>query len=112
MSNLFNPAKTITLNLVGLDGNAFSLMGAFRRQAKREGWSKEDIEKVIEKCTSGNYDNLLFTLQCHCTPDYEDEEDDAEVENTWHKLIKDENGKTIGYQTYVADRLISETFYK
>lgn len=35
------PNKTVKLNLAGLDGNAYSLMGAFMRQAKREGWSQE-----------------------------------------------------------------------
>ena len=54
--------KKVKLNLVGLDGNAMSLMAAFRRQAKKEGWTEEEIKPVIEKCMSGNYDNLLRTL--------------------------------------------------
>ncbi len=29
--------KTVKLTLVGLDGNAFSLMGAFQKAAKRQG---------------------------------------------------------------------------
>lgn len=33
--------KKVTLELVGLDGNAFALMGAFAKRAKREGWEKE-----------------------------------------------------------------------
>jgi hypothetical protein len=40
--------KQITLELAGLDGNAFSLMGAFQRQARREGWSKEEINAEID----------------------------------------------------------------
>lgn len=39
--------KKITLDLVGLDGNAFSLLGHFRKQAKKEGWSAEEIKQVI-----------------------------------------------------------------
>ena len=54
--------KKVKLNLVGLDGNVMSLMAAFRRQAKKEGWTEEEIKPVIEKCMSGNYDNLLRTL--------------------------------------------------
>ena len=58
--------RKVTLELVGLDGNAFSLMGAFQRQAKREGWSKTEIDEILEECRSGDYDHLLYTLQEHC----------------------------------------------
>lgn len=59
--------KTVKLQLVGLDGNAHSLMGAFRRRAQREGWSKEEIDAVLKECRSGDYDHLLQTLITHCT---------------------------------------------
>jgi len=58
--------KKITLELVGLDGNAFALIGAFRRQAKAEGWTKEEIESVCNECMSGDYDHLLQTLISVC----------------------------------------------
>ncbi len=58
--------KTIDLNLVGLDSNAFSLMGAFRAQAKKEGWTAEEIEAVLDDAMSGNYDHLLVTLDNRC----------------------------------------------
>lgn len=35
MENKIN--KTVNLDLVGIDSNAYSIMGAFRRQARREG---------------------------------------------------------------------------
>ena len=57
--------KKINLKLVGLDGNAFALLGAFRRQAKREGWTGEEIKIVIDEATSGDYDHLLQTLIKH-----------------------------------------------
>lgn len=60
--------KTVNLDLVGLDGNAFNLMGAFQRQARREGWSQEEIDRVLAECLSGNYDHLLATLQIYCEP--------------------------------------------
>ena len=72
-------SKKVNLNLVGLDGNAFSLMGAFSRQAKKEGWTAEEIKVVTDKCMSGDYNNLLCTLMEVCEPkeqDFEDEEDD------------------------------------
>ena len=57
--------KKVKLKLVGLDGNAFSLMGAFRKQARKEGWSPEEINLVIEECMSGDYNHLLCTLMEH-----------------------------------------------
>ena len=57
--------KKIKLNLEGRDGNAFSLMGAFSRQAKREGWNQEEIGEVLKKAQSGDYNNLLQTLIAH-----------------------------------------------
>ena len=58
--------KKIKLNLVGLDGNAFFLLGAFQRQARREGWTTEEISEVINKAQSGDYNNLLCVLMEHC----------------------------------------------
>jgi hypothetical protein len=54
--------KTIELELEGLDGNAYSLMGAFRRQARHEGWEPEEIEAVMKEAKSGDYDNLIAVL--------------------------------------------------
>ena len=54
--------KKVNLKLEGLDGNAFSLMGAFQKQAKKEGWSKQEIDVVLNECMSSDYDNLLCTL--------------------------------------------------
>ena len=54
--------KKIELELVGLDGNAFSLLGAFSRQAKKEDWTQEEIKQVIAEASSGDYNHLLQTL--------------------------------------------------
>lgn len=59
-------SKKVHLNLVGLDGNAFSLMGTFSRQARREGWSKEEIDSILTDCKSGDYNHLLCVLMDHC----------------------------------------------
>jgi hypothetical protein len=55
----------VRLNLVGLDGNAFNLLGAFRRAANEQGWSDEEIKAVFDEATAGNYDHLLRTLMTH-----------------------------------------------
>lgn len=58
--------KKVNLRLVGLDGNAFALLGAFQNQARKEGWTKEEITEVIDEATSGDYNNLLCTLMEYC----------------------------------------------
>jgi hypothetical protein len=77
--------KTINLELAGLDGNAFFLLGAFSRQARREGWTDGEIKAVTDEAKSGDYDNLLRVLIRHCESvdegdgydePYEDEYDD------------------------------------
>lgn len=67
MKNLFTPEKRVEGTLVGVDGNAFALMGHWSRQARRQGWSSEDIEKVLDVCYEGNYSKLVCTLSTHMT---------------------------------------------
>ena len=67
--------KKINLELVGLDGNAFFLMGAFQKQAKRESWTEEEIDFVMKEAQSGDYNHLLSTLMVYCEPIDEDEYD-------------------------------------
>ena len=57
--------KKISLDLEGLDGNAFCLMGAFSKQAKKEEWTEEEINEVLEECKKGDYNHLLQTLIKH-----------------------------------------------
>mgnify|MGYP003302305530 CR=1 FL=1 len=46
-------------DLVGVDGNAFSVMGYVQRAMRESGFSKKEIDKYFAEATSGNYDNLL-----------------------------------------------------
>ena len=49
----------IEVELIGQDGNAFSIMGAVSRELKRAGVSKEERDAYFAEATSGDYDNLL-----------------------------------------------------
>lgn len=60
--------KTVNLDLVGVNGNAFMIMGVFRKQAKKEGWTSEEIEEVMQEAKSGDYIHLLATIENHCEP--------------------------------------------
>ena len=65
--------KTVNLNLVGVNGNAFMIMGVFKRQAKKEGWTLEEIKQVIDEAKSGDYVHLLATIENHCESKDEEE---------------------------------------
>jgi hypothetical protein len=58
--------EPIKLELVGLDGNAFSLMGAFQRAARKQGRTKDEIDAVLKDSMSGDYSHLICTLSQHC----------------------------------------------
>jgi hypothetical protein len=68
--------KKVKLELVGLDGNAFSIMGAFQRQAQREGWTAAEIKVVLDEAKSGDYNHLLTTIMDHTESPESDDEDD------------------------------------
>lgn len=58
--------KKIKLNLVGIDGNAFVIMGHFQRAARRQGWDAEEIKAVFDKAMDSDYNNLLATISEYC----------------------------------------------
>jgi len=58
--------KKVKLKLVGLDGNAISLVGHFSKQARKEGWTRDEIDLVIAEAMSGDYNHLFCTLMDHC----------------------------------------------
>ena len=60
--------KSVNLELAGLNGNAFVLMGAFQNKARKEGWTPEEIKAVTDEAKSSDYDNLVFVLSNHCEP--------------------------------------------
>ncbi len=72
--------KKITLQLAGLDGNAFFLMGAFSRQARREGWTQKEINTVLDDAKGGDYSHLLQVLIQHSQSPNEDDGDWEEDE--------------------------------
>lgn len=47
-------------SLVGVDGNAFSIMAYVKTAMRGAGFSKEERSAYIEDCTRGDYDRLLI----------------------------------------------------
>ena len=58
--------KKVSLDLTAVDGNAFALLAAFRRQARREGWSAEETQAVLDEARKADYDHLILTLAEWC----------------------------------------------
>jgi hypothetical protein len=50
------------LVLVGEDGNAFAILGAAQKAARRAGWPQEKITAMLDEAKSGDYDHLLQTM--------------------------------------------------
>lgn len=61
--------KKVSLNLVSIDGNAFSIISTFSRQAKKEGWTPDEIKEVVDRAKNGDYDHLLRTFMEVCEPE-------------------------------------------
>ena len=78
--------KTVNLDLVGVNGNAFMIMGVFQRQAKREGWSQEEIDLVLTEAKSGDYNHLLATIINHCEAK---EQEHVDPKDVWVILEQD-----------------------
>ncbi len=51
----------VSVRLIGNDGNAFSILGACQREARRAKVPKEEIDLFLKEATSGDYDHLLQT---------------------------------------------------
>lgn len=52
-------AQNNKYSLIGVDGNAYAVMGYVREAMRHEGYSKEQIKAFIDKATSSDYNNLL-----------------------------------------------------
>ncbi len=49
----------VKVQLVGLDGNAFSILGRVKLALRKANVSKEEIDNFYKEATSGDYSNLL-----------------------------------------------------
>lgn len=63
----------VRMKLVGEDGNSFAILGRFQREARRAGWTREQIKAVLDEATSGDYDHLLAVVMEHVDEPSDDE---------------------------------------
>ena len=74
MENKIN--KTVNLDLTTIDSNIFAIFGAFSRQARREKWTQQEIDTVLEEAKKHDYNHAIATISEYCLP-----EDDSNSEN-------------------------------
>lgn len=64
-------------SLVGIDGNAFAIMGYTARALKRTGHA-DLVDKMHEEATAGDYDNLIAVCDRYIDIANGEVEDDSE----------------------------------
>ena len=57
----------VEVQLTGVDGNAFAILGAVQRSLKKAGVDKAGVDaemsnEFLDEATSGDYDHLLATV--------------------------------------------------
>ena len=53
----------IIVQLVGMNGNAFNVLGICRQAAQAKGVPAEEISAFMTEATAGDYNHLLATCQ-------------------------------------------------
>ena len=53
----------VEVQLTGVDGNAFAILGAVQRSLKKSGVDAEVSNEFLDEATSGDYDHLLATVK-------------------------------------------------
>jgi len=76
----------VKFQLVGVNSNAFGIMGAAQKAAKKAGLTEEQIEEYLTEAMSGDYNNVITTTLKYFggnDDDMTEEEADAEWDEHW-----------------------------
>ena len=91
--------KTVNLDLSNYDVNSFVILGLFVHQAKKEGWTEQEIEIVTKEAKSKDYEHLCQTIKNHC----EVKQQQVSCEEIWEVLSQ------LGlYTHYLASKPIAD----
>lgn len=71
------------MQLVGLDGNAFSILGRFRSEARKQGWDADSISNVVDEATRGDYNHLLRTIVSVTEDTHDNWDDEMDTSEDW-----------------------------
>lgn len=77
MSNSLNKlgGRLVYLVLAGLDGNVFNLFGHFTQAARRQGFTRDQVQAVLNEAKKKDYDYALAVLMANTTSELPDEEE-------------------------------------
>lgn len=80
----------VIMELIGQDGNAFSILGRFQGAARKAGWTPEEIKEVMDEAQSGDYNKLLYVIMQYVDEpeDDDDNKDDLKCFNCREKWSK------------------------
>ena len=59
----------VKMDWVGVKDNAFAMLGALRKAARRQGYPQADIDRVIDDARSGDYEHLVNVLMRNTVPE-------------------------------------------
>jgi hypothetical protein len=62
---------------VNWNGNVFSILAGFIRTAKEFGWSKKEVDEVLDDATSLDYSHLIQVMKTRIIDT-----------KTWHPVVK------------------------
>lgn len=71
--------KKARFSMVGINGNAYAILGGWSRAARRDGWKDGEIQAVLDEAKSDDYNHLLRTIIKH-SEGAMDERDDGDDE--------------------------------
>jgi len=58
--------KKVRLKPIPPDVSALTLINGFRIEARREGWTHDEIDSVLKHALQGDMDHLVAVIQLHC----------------------------------------------
>ena len=58
--------KRLPIRLVGMDGNAFSIIAALTKAARRANWTNTEIDDMTNLLKAADYDNLVAVAMEYC----------------------------------------------
>jgi hypothetical protein len=68
----------VTVEMIGQDGNSFSIIGRVTKQLRRGGVSKTERDRFTKEATSGDYSHLIGTVFDWVSVEEFDEEEEAQ----------------------------------
>lgn len=58
--------KRLPVDLTEVDGNAFFIIGALRKAARKQGWAPAEIDDMTNRLKAGDYYHLVAVAMEYC----------------------------------------------